>query len=317
MLERARRGKVSCRQVDAWLVAYLKDGLSPRRRQAVDEHLAGCDACRRALRDARALEAGLRLEAARDNPTLSPTASARIQERVYKRMRRSMTVQRFHRAAWVGIALIVLTLLAFGGHAWWQQRPVTLNEPTERVAPTPASSLIGSFIWQTDGQYGYQMLRPAGWDAVNLGMERGYNTPGFLDTADRVQLQAVNYEALEPGPNGIVVQKTLWEQNPDLDAWTAGVQHAWTSNGIEFTLLHTLPRARIYLVRSSGGSETQIVALAVDHSQPLGAGLTASGAYNNLERLQEEGLVDDLIAMVESMRAIPYDPTNVDPPLSP
>jgi hypothetical protein len=25
-------------------------------------------------------------------------------------------------------------------------------------------------------------------------------TPGFLDTADHVQLQAVNYEALKPGP---------------------------------------------------------------------------------------------------------------------
>lgn len=190
-------------------------------------------------------------------------------------------------------------------------------QPTGRAIPTPASSLIGSFVWQTDGRYGYRMLRPAGWDAVDLGMERGYDTPSFLDTADRLQLQAVNYEALKSGPGGVVVQKTLWEQKPDLEAWTAGIRQSWASNGIEFTLLRTLPHARIYLVRSPGGSETQIVALAVDQDQPLGAGLTASGAYNNLERLQEEGLVDDLITMVESMEAIPYDPANVDPPLSP
>ncbi len=44
-------------------------------------------------------------------------------------------------------------------------------------------------------------------------------------------------------------------------------------------------------------------------------GLTASGAYANLERLQKEGIVNDLIAMVDSVRALPYDPENVIPPL--
>ena len=210
------------------------------------------------------------------------------------------------------LSATIATSSCAGGAA--SDTPIQATEP---AIATPASSLVGNFVWQTDGQYGYRMLRPAGWDAVDLGMERGYDTPAFLDTADRVQLQAVNYEALKSGPGGIVVQKTLWEHNPSLDAWAAGIRQSWASNGIEFTLLRTLPRARIYVVRSPGGSETQIVALAVDQDQPLGAGLTASGAYNNLQRLQEEGLVDDLIAMVESMEAIPYDPANVDPPLSP
>ena len=135
MLKRASRREVSCRQVDAWLMAYLKGGLPSRRRQTVDEHLAGCDACRRALHDARALEDQLRLQAAHDYPTLSPQASTRIQTRVYRRMRRSMVTQRVSRMAWGVAAVLILVLVAVGGYAFWQQWQQDAGQATPAAVP--------------------------------------------------------------------------------------------------------------------------------------------------------------------------------------
>jgi multiple sugar transport system substrate-binding protein len=137
MFERKGRRKVSCRQVDAWLMAYLKDGLAPDRRAGVDEHLAGCEVCRHAMRNARAMEAGLRLEAARYKPTLSPTASARIQERVYRRMRRSMVTQRVSRFAWGAVGILVLALITVTGYMYWQGWQQASGQSTPVAGPTP------------------------------------------------------------------------------------------------------------------------------------------------------------------------------------
>jgi ABC-type glycerol-3-phosphate transport system substrate-binding protein len=154
MLERAS-GRVSCRLVDAWLVAYLKGGLPPRRRRAVDEHLAGCEACRRAVRDARALESGLRLEAARDNPTLSPMASARIQERVYRRMRRGLIVQRTSRVVGGAVGVVAALILVAVGFLLWQQRQVGLE-----VTPSPAQedAIVITFACSDSDRLHYENL---------------------------------------------------------------------------------------------------------------------------------------------------------------
>ncbi len=195
--------------------------------------------------------------------------------------------------------------------------PLPSIQPSEDIIPTPASSLIGGFTWQTDGFYGYRMLRPAGWSAVNVGPGRGYGTPDFSGTADRLLLRVVNYQLLPGRPNGIVAQKQLFEQNPSLEAWTAGIERLWQSNKTHFSLLRTLPQAKIYLVQQPGAPDLDIVAYAVDQNQPLCVDLTASGSYANLGRLQSEGVVDDFAAMVESLRAIPYDPANVVPTVTP
>lgn len=190
-------------------------------------------------------------------------------------------------------------------------------QPKEGAVPTPVSLLIGSFVWQTDGLFGYRMLRPAAWNAENLGPERGYMTPGFQDTPDHILLLAVNLQALDDEPGGLNAQRFLFEQNPSLETWTAGIEQLWKTNQVQFALLRTLPQARIYLVRSPDSPDTQIVAYAIDQNQPLAVALTASGTYADLERLQEEGIVDDFAAMVDRVRAVDYDPTNVVPPLSP
>lgn len=118
-----RKKTVDCRQVEATLIAYLKDGLTPARRQVVEDHLAACDACTRSVQQAQILESELRLQAAGYNPTLSPEASARIHERVYKRMRRGLMVQRAVKLAGVAVAVVAIALVAVGAMALWQERP--------------------------------------------------------------------------------------------------------------------------------------------------------------------------------------------------
>jgi hypothetical protein len=114
---------VDCQQVEAALTAYLKDGLSPARSQAVEDHLATCDACTRSVQQAQILESELRLQAARHSPTLSPEASVRIREQVYRRMRRGLMMQRIVKVAGVGVAVVAIVLLAVGAMALWQGRP--------------------------------------------------------------------------------------------------------------------------------------------------------------------------------------------------
>ena len=41
----------------------------------------------------------------------------------------------------------------------------TLVTPDTHSIPTPASTFIEQFIWQTDGLCGYRMLRPERWSA--------------------------------------------------------------------------------------------------------------------------------------------------------
>ena len=85
---------MNCGQAGVQVTAYLKAGLSPARQRAVRDRVATCDACSLAVREAMTLEGELFAEAARHRPTLSPEVSARIQERVYRRMRRSIMFAR-------------------------------------------------------------------------------------------------------------------------------------------------------------------------------------------------------------------------------
>ena len=132
-------------------------------------------------------------------------------------------------------------------------------------------------------------------------------------------LRAVNLRAYyksAKSPNGLNVPLFLFEKDSSLEGWTTGIEQNWKSNGLEFTLLRTLPQAKIYLVKSPGSSDVQLVAFVVDKNQPLAVELTASGAYADLERLKHDGVVDDFATMLASAQAIPQDPQNVDPPLA-
>ena len=90
---------LDCRQVKALLGVFLDEGLPPQQQATVRRHLQGCPNCRRQADQEAALASQLRLEAARRHRRLSPQAAARIQEQVYRRMRRSMMAQRVSRFA--------------------------------------------------------------------------------------------------------------------------------------------------------------------------------------------------------------------------
>ncbi len=188
------------------------------------------------------------------------------------------------------------------------------------VIPTPASSLVGNFVWQTDGVFGYRMLRPANWESTKPFDGRYYGTPGFQDKTDRLMLRVVNLQAYDESgtsATGMIAQLALFEKDSSLDGWTKGIEQMWKSDGLEPTLLRRLPQAKIYSVKTPGYSNVQLVAYAVDKNQPLAIELTASGGYANMERLQREGILDDFAMMVASIQAVPQDPQNIDPPLSP
>lgn len=149
-----RKGEISCQQVEAWLMAYLKEGLSPVQTQKVKEHLAVCDVCTQSLREAQILDAQLRVQASRRQPVLAPEASARIQDAVYRRMRRGLIMQRTVRFAGIAVALVALVILVIGATSVWQRvRPqgeelgqgeetVPVASKTESAsAPPPVISL--------------------------------------------------------------------------------------------------------------------------------------------------------------------------------
>ena len=72
----------SCDEVRDWLSAYLDGELTARRREAVEAHLAGCDACRRELASLRQVSACLQAWPA---PEPASDLSARFTERLAAR----------------------------------------------------------------------------------------------------------------------------------------------------------------------------------------------------------------------------------------
>lgn len=182
-----------------------------------------------------------------------------------------------------------------------------------------AGSLVGTLVSQTDGRYGYEMLRPAAWTAVDLGGSagRGYK-PSSETPGDRLLLQVGNLSdaaKLANPDRETTAQWELFHRNPSLAGWTIGIEQMWQAIGIEFTVLETLPNAVIYALPSPDGSQVQLGAYAVDHGQPLVIGLSASGAYGSLDTLRADGLLSAFDAMVKSVQAIDANPSNVLPTL--
>jgi hypothetical protein len=192
------------------------------------------------------------------------------------------------------------------------------SRPAEGLIPTPVSSLVGTFIWQTDGLFGYRVPRPASWESMKPLDGRYYGTPGFQDRTGRLVLRVINLQAYyHSGANvhGVNAQLALFEKDSSLEGWTKGIERIWKSNGLGFTLLRALPEAKVYMVKTAGYANLELVAFAVDQKQPLAMELTASGVYADMERLQTEGVLDDFATMVASIQAIPQDPQNVSPSL--
>lgn len=77
-----------------------------------------------------------------------------------------------------------------------------ISQSSDGTIPTPSSTLMAGFVQQTDGLYGYRILRPANWESVDSGDARQYATPGFRDAADRILVRVVNLQAYHQSLDG-------------------------------------------------------------------------------------------------------------------
>jgi hypothetical protein len=212
------------------------------------------------------------------------------------------------------LPIAMLGLVACAGSA----ATATTVQPTTTGIPTATSSLIGSFIRQTDGRFGYQMLRPAGWESRNGDVLRYYAMPGFRSQTDGISFGVINLQpdsvpnATAGAANAILY---FFQKDPTLEGWTKNLEQMWRRDQIEPTLLATLPQAKIYWLHYPATPWLVIEAYIVDQNHPIVVSLEAAGAYADLERLRREGIFTDFSTVVASVHAIRSNPANVYPPL--
>lgn len=113
----------NCSQVNALLGAYLEDGLPQEQAGAVRAHLDACLACRGIARRDAKLARQLQRESAWRRRRLSPRAAARVQDGVYRRIRRKLIMQRTMQfaGATAGLAVLALVVGAFVFAGLWGQ----------------------------------------------------------------------------------------------------------------------------------------------------------------------------------------------------
>lgn len=175
-------------------------------------------------------------------------------------------------------------------------------QPAGSGAPTPASELIDSFVEETDTSYEFHLLRPAGWDSIDDGFGRAYSVPDLGVESDHLILRATNYRVTGErirAQGGTLTQYGLFEDHPDLESWSQGIERMWTGNGHDHERLESLENAAVYAVRLP--NELLLVALKVDAGEPLSLALTGRGTYIDLERVRAEGLYADFLVMSESL----------------
>jgi hypothetical protein len=184
-----------------------------------------------------------------------------------------------------------------------------------------ASSIVGSFVKQSDGLFGYEMLRPARWTAHDGGeIGRAYldakdaSSAHLLLSVNNLQVTSTKYASSDT----LFLQWEAFQRSSSLDGWTSEIERMMSHNGEQFALVETLPNSRIYATSYSDGSHAALVAYVIDGGQPVVIGLEGVGAHPSLaslDQLRSDGLLADFITMVKSVRTIPADARNVVPPL--
>src|SRR5690554_6594805 len=94
--------------------------------------------------------------------------------------------------------------------------PTLFASRTDSI-PTPASTLIEQFVWQTDGLCGYRMLRPDMWIAAESEC-RIYVPPDLQDRNNQVILRVANYQVMaQQQTEGILAPYELFKKDPSLE----------------------------------------------------------------------------------------------------
>lgn len=184
------------------------------------------------------------------------------------------------------------------------------------IAPSPSSSrrTKDSLVLEKDMKYGYEILRPASWASFDQGDRRAFVPPGKHESADRVELVISNYQRvaeLTANPENLIVQYSIFQQNPSLDAWTSAIQNLWKHEEIPFYHLNRVSDAEIFVVKPLPG-QIQVIAFIVSNGQPLAVGLLGYSTYSSLEELRAAELLADFEVMVASASAPQTSPTSTE-----
>lgn len=308
-------------------------GLRGAEREAVDAHVAACPECAARLAEYRAMDGDL--QGLRD-PYPSPAFRAGYDAAVRdERAGVPARPARGRPGPWLyglAAAAAVLVLVVAVWSTLLPGDPAAGLPRGQGSIPAAKSAEVGSLIWQTDGVYGYQMLRPADWNATDQSGARLFWMPDSAQGTDFVAISVVDAALAEVAPTGsgspsIILD--LFRKNPTFEGWIASIEQAMASAGGTVTivrsfptgtvtLVRSFPTARIYLTLDAPEGPAPMLMLSsykVDDGKPLVIVLLATGPYATMDRLEAAGIVDDFATMVESARAIPLDPGNVAPPL--
>ncbi|MFZ6027074.1 MAG: ABC transporter substrate-binding protein [Chloroflexota bacterium] len=140
----AYKNRWDCDQVRQQLIAYLQHDLPVAQHDAVQRHLADCEACRDELHTIQEMEAALRLEAFRHQPQISRAASARIRNNVYQTLRKGIVIQQTLKFIRLAFAATVMLFAAISADHLLRQsviRPQPAASHPERTAtPAPAKT---------------------------------------------------------------------------------------------------------------------------------------------------------------------------------
>jgi hypothetical protein len=192
-----------------------------------------------------------------------------------------------------------------------------LTACTEKaVTPILKSSFMGKLTWQTDGVYGYRMLRPVDWQALNMGGGRGYSSQFLTGYKDFFMLIVSNPEISVQGPQQFASMKTANEQyqaHPTLKGWMNGLEQVWKDNGVVYKLELKFSNSRIYSLIISD-NQVQLIGYVVDKQGPLVIEMNIFGAIANIVNLRTLGFVNEFSDIVTGAGSIPSDPKNINPP---
>lgn len=137
-----------CQFVQQRLPDFLHYDLTASEQQQIQSHLAQCDSCAQRVQEARLLDADLQVEADRYQPRLSRDASLRIQNKVYRRMQRSLVWQRTGQVLRLSTAVATLMLLLGGsflfGRFWlpFLTAETAPGETTRLELPPPGPTAV-------------------------------------------------------------------------------------------------------------------------------------------------------------------------------